>query len=247
MVAAACLYCAAKANEEGVGPGDVVEADETGVTRKGLLRRSKDVASKTGMDPSAFLGSEQYVERYAEELDLPDRVQDRAVEIARTLSDTGADSGKSPTGWAAAAVYVATTEYDIEVTQSAIANVANCSEVTIRNRYKEQEEALREMESVPSGPHDAVDYVADRAVVGSDTQTVAHDLLDRAVASDIDIETEPLLWALAAVRRAGELLSTHVGMRMLSRYTSADSDEIQSRRRDLMMVLEGWEARQLVE
>ena len=55
--------------------------------------------------------------------------------------EAGIHSGKSPVGLAAAAVYAAALLTNEKVTQSEVSEVANISEVTIRNRYKELLEA----------------------------------------------------------------------------------------------------------
>ncbi|MEM3590288.1 MAG: transcription initiation factor IIB, partial [Candidatus Bathyarchaeia archaeon] len=46
-------------------------------------------------------------------------------------------SGRGPTGIAAAATYIATVLTNERRTQREVAEVANVTEVTIRNRYKE--------------------------------------------------------------------------------------------------------------
>ena len=72
--------------------------------------------------------------------DCFDRVIE-AVEANRELLDgakeSGITSGKSPVGLAASAVYAAALLSNEKVTQSQVSEVADISEVTIRNRYKE--------------------------------------------------------------------------------------------------------------
>ncbi len=51
-------------------------------------------------------------------------------------------SGKSPKGYAAAAVYLAARLSEEPVSQSAVAEAAEVGVVTIRNRYHEQADAL---------------------------------------------------------------------------------------------------------
>jgi transcription initiation factor TFIIB len=51
-------------------------------------------------------------------------------------------SGKSPTGFAAAAIYAASLLCNQKRTQREVAEVANVTEVTIRNRYQEQMEVM---------------------------------------------------------------------------------------------------------
>jgi transcription initiation factor TFIIB len=84
---------------------------------------------------------EQYVPRFASDLGLSDEAERRARELLGTARETGIHSGKSPVGLAAAAVYAASLLTNEKVTQSEVGAVANVSEVTIRNRYKELLEA----------------------------------------------------------------------------------------------------------
>jgi transcription initiation factor TFIIB len=84
---------------------------------------------------------EQYVPRFASDLNLSDEAERRARELLRNAKERGIHSGKSPVGLAAAAVYAASLLTNEKVTQSQVSDVANISEVTIRNRYKELLEA----------------------------------------------------------------------------------------------------------
>ncbi|NHN42233.1 transcription initiation factor IIB [Halorubellus sp. JP-L1] len=79
----------------------------------------------------------QYVPRFASELDLSDEAERTARELLSSAKREGIHSGKSPVGLAAAAVYAASLLSNEKVTQNAVSEVANVSEVTIRNRYKE--------------------------------------------------------------------------------------------------------------
>ncbi|MFB6136046.1 MAG: transcription initiation factor IIB family protein, partial [Halobacteriaceae archaeon] len=78
-----------------------------------------------------------YLPRFVSELDLSDEVERQARELLRTATDSGVTSGKSPVGLAAAAIYAAALLTNQKVTQSAVSDVTNVSEVTIRNRYQE--------------------------------------------------------------------------------------------------------------
>ena len=49
LVAASCLYCAVKVTEEPLDPTDFATTDHTVVTRKSLLRRSKNIASTVSL------------------------------------------------------------------------------------------------------------------------------------------------------------------------------------------------------
>jgi len=84
---------------------------------------------------------ESYVPRFVSDLDLSDGTERRARELIEAARDRGVLSGKSPVGIAAAAVYAAALLTNEKVTQNEVSDVANISEVTIRNRYKELLEA----------------------------------------------------------------------------------------------------------
>jgi len=84
---------------------------------------------------------ESYVPRFASDLDLSEESERRARQLLSTAKEQGVHSGKSPVGLAAAAVYAASLLTNEKVTQSEVSEVANISEVTIRNRYHELLEA----------------------------------------------------------------------------------------------------------
>ena len=89
---------------------------------------------------------EQYLPRFVSDLDLTDETERQARELIERARRAGLLSGKSPVGLAAAAVYAAALLTNEKVTQSEVSDVANISEVTIRNRYKE----LLEADNVPA-------------------------------------------------------------------------------------------------
>ncbi|OVE84059.1 transcription initiation factor IIB [Natronolimnobius baerhuensis] len=84
----------------------------------------------------------KYVPRFCSELELPEEVQAKANEIIDTTAEKGLLSGKSPTGYAAAAIYAASLLCNSKKTQREVADVAQVTEVTIRNRYQEQIAAM---------------------------------------------------------------------------------------------------------
>jgi len=84
----------------------------------------------------------KYVPRFASELQLSGEAQAKANEIIEETADQGLLSGKSPTGFAAAAIYAASLLCNEKKTQREVADVAQVTEVTIRNRYQEQIEAM---------------------------------------------------------------------------------------------------------
>jgi len=80
---------------------------------------------------------DSYVPRFVSRLDLSEETKRRASELLDSAKDAGITSGKSPVGLAASAVYAAALLSNEKVTQSQVSAVADISEVTIRNRYKE--------------------------------------------------------------------------------------------------------------
>ncbi|MFB6354319.1 MAG: hypothetical protein ABEJ92_09555, partial [Halobacteriales archaeon] len=84
---------------------------------------------------------ENYVSRFATDLDLSPEATRRARELLRAAKEEGVHSGKSPVGLAAAAVYAAALLTNEKVTQAEVREVTDVSEVTIRNRYQELLEA----------------------------------------------------------------------------------------------------------
>lgn len=236
LIAASCLYCAVKVTEVPLDPTDFVEADDTIVSRKGLLRRSKDIATTVGLDPSAFFESDQYVDRYCDALGVSDAVKKRAHQIIEITEDEGVSSGKSPSGWAAAAVYNACLDVGEKRTQQKLSEVANVSEVTIRNRYPEQREVLRREESLPSNPVGVVSHVADISDVGSSTRELAELLIQNARTDGLSVDEDATLWGLAALRRASQLTDGDIKLKTLSQYTDENSNEISTRARKLRSV-----------
>jgi transcription initiation factor TFIIB len=82
-----------------------------------------------------------FVRRLASSLDLDDETERRANELLRNAEGTGVFNGKSPVGLAAAAIYAAGQLTGDSRTQDEVSEVAEVSNVTIRNRYKELLEA----------------------------------------------------------------------------------------------------------
>jgi len=56
--------------------------------------------------------------------------------------EVNALSGKDPRGIAAAAIYMATQRNDIRIVQRVVAEAAETTHVTLRNRYRGLKEAL---------------------------------------------------------------------------------------------------------
>lgn len=224
--AAACLYVACKVERVPRTVDEVVTA--TAADRTHLLRRAKDVTSDLGIDLSAFADASRYVERYAEELGLPETVAERAIEVIDRCEDAGIAGGKSPSGWAAAAIYNASIEADLDVRQDTLTELADVTHVTIRNRYQEQREVLREHNPPPDTAQEAVSWYCEHLPVSEYVATSALELLGDAP-SDVAVDDAPAAWAAAALRYAGERAGSPIGMKALKTPAGCTSSDIHDR------------------
>ena len=70
------------------------------------------------------------------------QTQQAAIRVLKDARNKGVVAGKDPMGLAAAALYVACVLESEKKTQKEIAEIANVTEVTVRNRYKGLKDAL---------------------------------------------------------------------------------------------------------
>lgn len=111
-----------------------IEKRELGRSYRLILRQLN--LRITTLSPNLFIA------RFANDLKVSQRSQIRAMKILKVAQRIGITSGKDPCGLAAASIYVATLNNGERKTQKEIARVANITEVTVRNRYKELVEQL---------------------------------------------------------------------------------------------------------
>jgi len=78
----------------------------------------------------------QCVARIASNLGITEKTKRYAVKILKIAQEHEESSGKDPMGLAAAALYMSSVKNGENITQRDIAESANVTEVTIRNRYK---------------------------------------------------------------------------------------------------------------
>jgi len=84
----------------------------------------------------------QYITKFSNQLTMQGKVEEIAHKILITAKELKLTSGRGPTGIAAAASYIASVLTGERKTQREIAEIAQVTEVTIRNRYKELVERL---------------------------------------------------------------------------------------------------------
>ena len=111
------------------------------VKRKALTRAHKTMKMrlKLRIDPAV---PEEYVDRYVNLLGLHPSIISDAIALIQTARGRELIHGKSPTGVAAAAIYIVARQSTQLRTQREIADISGVTEVTIRNRYKELCSAL---------------------------------------------------------------------------------------------------------
>ncbi len=137
-VSTAVVYAAAR--QAGV-PRSLDEiADVSRVSKDEVARTYRYVSRELslGIEPA---DPGQYVPRFASALELSEEAELRARQLLTTAQEQGVHSGKSPVGLAAAAIYAAALLTNEKTTQAKVSEVADISEVTIRNRYHELLEA----------------------------------------------------------------------------------------------------------
>lgn len=138
-VATAVLYAACR--QEGL-PRSLDEVTKVSrVDNKEIGRTYRYISQELGLEMRP-VDPKKYLPRFCSELGVSDEVRTKAEEIIDVSADRGLLSGKSPTGFAAAAIYSAALLCNEKRTQQEVATVAQVTEVTIRNRYQEQLEAM---------------------------------------------------------------------------------------------------------
>jgi len=137
-VSTAAVYAAAR--QAGV-PRSLDEiTDVSRVEKSEIARTYRYVIRELGLEVKPA-DPESYVPRFASDLNLSEEAEHRARKLLQNAKEQGVHSGKSPVGLAAAAVYAAALLTNEKTTQAAVSEVADISEVTIRNRYHELLEA----------------------------------------------------------------------------------------------------------
>jgi transcription initiation factor TFIIB len=135
----ATLYAACR--KEGIPRSLEEVAEVSRVERKEIGRTYRYLSQELGLEMQP-VDPKQYVPRFCSEIGLSEEVEAKTNEIIEVTVEQGLLSGKSPTGYAAAAIYAASLLCNEKQTQREVADAAQVTEVTIRNRYQEQIEAM---------------------------------------------------------------------------------------------------------
>ncbi len=83
------------------------------------------------------------ISKIGSKVNIPTKTQRAAIKILWEAREKGVVSGKNPGGLAAAALYIACVLDGVKGTQKKMAEAANVTEVTVRNRYRGLKETLK--------------------------------------------------------------------------------------------------------
>jgi transcription initiation factor TFIIB len=111
-------------------------ASASNVSKKEIGRSYRLILKELGAPVPPSMGG-HYAARFSNKLATSGMAEAIAIKILEAARAIRLTSGRGPTGIAAAATYMATILTNERKTQREIAEIANVTEVTIRNRYKE--------------------------------------------------------------------------------------------------------------
>lgn len=129
-MAAASVYAACRCTGHPIPQVDVVDAARV---EKGRVMNAYSVLNEELGLPAQPMRPRAFLARFSSDLDLPGRVRRRAERLAERAVEHGVIGGASPSGFAAACLYVAAEEFDWRLTQSRVAETADVSTNTIRS------------------------------------------------------------------------------------------------------------------
>ncbi len=138
-IVAACIYIANQQMETARTVDDVAGASNLGP--KEIGRTYRDIKRKL-MIKTPVPNPKIYIDRFCSELGMNSNAKTKAIELVNEADRLELTHGKSPSGIAAASIYIAGQLTSQIRTQREIADVTNVTEVTIRNRYKQLTKAL---------------------------------------------------------------------------------------------------------
>ena len=138
-IVGAVVYLAAKQLNAPRGLHEISEA--TGVTVHRISLTAKVISRELGVFSRASR-AEDFVPRFASQLNLQPRVGERALALVAQGKDSKILEANSPVGIAAGALYLASEEVGVPLTQAQIARLTGVSEVTIRKHYRLLKEFL---------------------------------------------------------------------------------------------------------
>jgi len=136
---ASALYAACRDTATPRNLKDVEEA--ANIKRKDIARCYRLLVKELELK-MPVTDSIQCVARIASKIRITEKTKRYAISVLKDAKKHEVSAGKDPMGLAAAALYLACVKNDDDKTQRDIAEAANVTEVTIRNRYKGLKESL---------------------------------------------------------------------------------------------------------
>lgn len=138
-IAAASLYAACRSSET---PRTLKEVSAASRIRKKDVARCYRLLLRELEIKMPVEDPIRCISKIANKVGVATQTERRAIKILEQAKTLGIVVGKDPMGLAAAALYVACVLEGEKKTQKEIAEVANVTEVTVRNRYKGLKDAL---------------------------------------------------------------------------------------------------------
>ena len=136
---AAATYAACRKNEV---PRNLKDFAQVGnLKRKDIARCYRLLVKELDLK-MPVTDSVQCVARIASRIGIAEKTKRFAVKVLKKAQENEVSAGKDPMGLAAAALYLSCVRNGEDKTQRDIAEAANVTEVTIRNRYKGLKETL---------------------------------------------------------------------------------------------------------
>jgi len=130
---AASLYAACRDTET---PRTLKDVADAGNIKKKDISRCYRILHQELELKMPVVNSIQCVARIASKLGITEKTKRHATKILKVAQERKESAGKDPMGLAAAALYMSCVKNGEDMTQRDIAEAANVTEVTIRNRYK---------------------------------------------------------------------------------------------------------------
>lgn len=177
----ATVYAAVRIQGEPVKPSEIAEASGVGENR--IMKDMRRMVAALPFDVSVDGVERKYVERYVDDLDVPDQFRQTAVGLCDDAVDAGLHNGKAPSAFAAAVVYAASVVLEADVEQKDVAEVADVTTTIIRRYYRD----IIAASSNASASHDDIPSIVETVVAGIDgsiPEAVREDAVDMADAID---------------------------------------------------------------
>jgi transcription initiation factor TFIIB len=130
----ACRQCGVPRSLDEIASLSMTNKKEVGRSFRFMVRQL-DIFVPPSANPT-------YASRFSNRLAISGKAEQIAIRILEKAQQMKLTSGRAPAGIAAASTYIATVLTNERKTQREIAEIANVTEVTIRNRYKELLEKL---------------------------------------------------------------------------------------------------------